>query len=88
MHSKTYKTKIMGSDEADEFILRNQKLFDSLKNGYQDNLESMRGSELVFNCVQLLYYKCHKTIFSRGGSYIDCPDWIKNKNAAINPINK
>ena len=23
-----------------------------------------------------------------GGSYIDPPDWIKNKKATINPINK
>ena len=23
-----------------------------------------------------------------GGSYIDSPDWIKNKNATINPSNK
>ena len=25
---------------------------------------------------------------SYSGSYIDSPDWIKNKNATINPINK
>ena len=25
---------------------------------------------------------------SHGGSYIDSPDWIKNKKATINPINK
>ena len=25
---------------------------------------------------------------SGGGSYIDPPDWIKNKKATINPINK
>ena len=24
----------------------------------------------------------------RGGSYIDSPDWIKNKKATINPTNK
>ena len=32
----------MINDEADEVIA---KLFESLKNGYQNNLESMRGSE-------------------------------------------
>ena len=48
----------------------------------------MRGSEFVFNYVQLLYYKYHKINFSRGGSYIDSPYWIKIKNAAINLINK
>ena len=25
---------------------------------------------------------------NRVGSYIDSPDWIKNKKATINPINK
>ena len=25
---------------------------------------------------------------NRGGSYTDSPDWIKNKKATINPINK
>ena len=43
--------------DADEII----ELFDSLKNRYQNNLESMKGSEFVFDYVQLLYYKCHKT---------------------------
>ena len=48
----------------------------------------MRGSEFVFDYVQLLYYKCHNINFNHGGSYIDSPDWIKNKKAAMNPINK
>ena len=48
----------------------------------------MRGSEFVFNYVQLLYYKCHKRNLNRGGSYIDSPDWIKSKKATINSINK
>ena len=36
-----------------------QEPFDSLKNRYQNNSESMKGSEFVFDYVQLLYYKCH-----------------------------
>ena len=34
------------------------------------------------------YYKSHKIIFKQRGSYIDSPNWIKNKEATINPINK
>ena len=34
------------------------------------------------------FYECHKINFKRGRSYIDSPDWIKNKIATINPINK
>ena len=48
----------------------------------------MKGSEFIFDYIQLLYYKCHKRNFGRGGPYIDSPDWIKNKKATINPINK
>ena len=65
-----------------------KKLFDSLKNRYQSNLQSMRGSEFVFDYVQLLYYKCHKINPICGGSYMDSPDCIKSKKATINPINK
>ena len=38
----------MISDEADEVI---KDLFASLKNRYQNNVESMKGSEFVFNYV-------------------------------------
>ena len=48
----------------------------------------MKGSKFVFDYVQLLYYKCDKINPNFGGSYIDSPDWIKNKKATINPINK
>ena len=75
----------MISDEADEVI---KKLFDSIKNRYQNNLESMKGSESVFDYVHLIYYKCHKINPNRGGSYIDSPDWIESKKAAVNFINK
>ena len=75
----------MISNEVDEVI---KDLFDSLKNTYQNNFESMKGSEFVFDYVQLLYYKRHKINLNCGGSYKDSPDWIKNKKATINPINK
>ena len=85
MHSKSDNIEIMSSDEGDEAF---KKLFDSLKNRYQNNLESMRGSEFVFDYVKLLYYKCHKISFNWGRSYIAPPYWIENKKATINPIIK
>ena len=48
----------------------------------------MKCSEFVFDYIDLLYYKCHKINQNRVGSYVDSPDWIKNKKATINPINK
>ena len=47
----------------------------------------MRGSDFIFDSVQLMYYKCHKVNFKRGDSFIDSPDWIKKKKAAINTRN-
>ena len=34
----------------------------------------MRGSDFIFDCVDLLYYKCRKINPNRGGSYIDSPE--------------
>ena len=60
-------TYMMINDEANEWW---SKLFDSLKNRYQNDLESIKGSEFVFDYIHLLFYKCHKIIQNRGGSYI------------------
>ena len=35
-----------------------------------------------------MYYKCHKINPNHGGLYADSPNWIKNKKATINLINK
>ena len=49
------------------------ELFDSLRSRHQGFLEtSLRGSDLIFDSVQLMYYICHKVNFRR--SYIDSPD--------------
>ena len=55
---------------------------------YQIGLEtSMTCSDFIFDYVHLLYFKHHERNFKWGGSYIDSPDWIKNKKAATNPLN-
>ena len=81
MHWKSDNKEIMINDEADE-------VYKSLKNGYQNFFESMKGTEFVFDYINLLCYKCHKINPNCCGSYIDSPDWIKNKKATINPSNK
>ena len=48
----------------------------------------MKGSVIVFNCVHLLYYKCQKINPNCERSYINSPNWIKNKRKRINPIHK
>ena len=85
MHSKSDNIEIMMNNKANEIL---EKLFYSHENRCQNNLESIKGSESVFDYVQLLYYKCHKINLNRYWSYIDSPNWIKNKKSTINPINK
>ena len=48
MHSKSNNIEIMMNDTEDEVI---EELFDSLKNRYQNNLKSMKGSEFVYDYV-------------------------------------
>ena len=48
----------------------------------------MRGSEFVYDSVDVLYYNLNKVSLSRGGSYIDSLKWLKNKKTTINPQNK
>ena len=48
----------------------------------------MKGIDFIFHCTHLLWCKCHETTFICDGSYISSLDWIKNKKAAVNSINK
>ena len=83
MHSTSDNIKFTPYSDAIEVV---DKMFVLLGSKYQVNLEtSMRGKDFIFDTVQLMYYKCHKVNFKRGGSYIDSPDWIKNKEAIIDP---
>ena len=47
----------------------------------------MKGSDFEFDGVNFLYYDFNKISLNRGGSYIDSPQWLKNKKSTINPKN-
>ena len=86
MHSKSDNIEIIIHDEGDEAV---KEPLGSLKNRYVNNLESTKGSEFLFDYAQLSYYKCRKINLNHIRSYIDSPNWIKNKKATIiTPINK
>ena len=82
--TKSNNIEIMMSNEVDEIV---EELFESLLQKYQEGLEEkMRGSEFVFDSVDLLHYNLHKIIsLNKGASYIDSPKWLKNKKATVNP---
>ena len=85
MHTKSDNTEIMTGSDTNEII---EELFKSFLQRYQEGLQGkMRGSEFEFDGVNLLYYDFNKISLNRGGSYIDSPEWIKNKKSTINPKN-
>ena len=71
MHSKSDNIEVMTYDYPDEIM---EERFET----------QIKGSDFAFVWINLLFYKCHKIIFKRGGSYIDSPDWIKKKKATMN----
>ena len=86
MHIKSNNIEIMVGSETDEII---EELFKSLLQRYQEELEkSVKGSEFVFDSVNLLHYHLQKTSLKIiRSSYKDSPEWLKNKKATINPKN-
>ena len=83
MHTKIDNVEIMIGSETDEII---KDLFESFLKKYQEGLEEyMRGSEFVYDSVDVLYYNLNKVSLNRGGSCIDSPKWLKNKKATITP---
>ena len=75
----------MMGNEKDEIIEKLSEFL--LKNCKKDLEEPMRESEFVLDSINLLYYHLQKIGLKRGGSYIDSPEWLKNKKATINPEN-
>ena len=49
----------------------------------------MKGSEFIFYSVDVMHHHLQKTSLKRTrSSYIDSPEWIKNKKATINQKKK
>ena len=47
-----------------------------------------KGIDFALDCVHLVYKKCYKMKLNQSGTYIDSFDYINNKQATINPINR
>ena len=39
----------------------------------------MKSGDFIFDCVNLLHWKCHKINLKHGRLDIDSPDWIRIK---------
>ena len=78
--------KIRSGNETDDII---KELFKSFLNNYQaEEIILRKGSDFVFESVDLLSYSFHKISLKRAKSYIKSPEWVINKRATVNPKNK
>ena len=85
LYTRSFNEEIMKGSDTDEVI---KLLFESFLKIYDLNLqEKMKGSDFAFDGVNSLYYDFNKMSINRGGSYIDSPQWLKNKKSTINPKN-
>ena len=84
-YTRSDNEEFMNGSDTDEVI---KLLFKSFLQKYEENLqEKMKGSDFEFDGVNFFYYDFNKTSIYRGGSYIDSPQWLKNKKSTINPKN-
>ena len=66
-----------------------KNFFKSFLNNYQkEEIILRKGSDFIFESVDLLSYNFHKINLKRGKSYKKSPEWVINKRATINPKNK
>ena len=76
---------IMWGSDTDDII---RELFGSFLHNYQEELKIIKGSEFIFESVELIDYKLHRARLRRGGSYTKSPEWLLHKGATIHPKNK
>ena len=71
-------------DDTYKFV---SKLFKSLLKSYEKETDTLKGSNLVFDGIDLTLVQFIKIKLKRGGSYIPTLNWISVKKATINPKN-
>ena len=62
-----------------------REIFRSFLHNYQQELKMIKGSDFVFESVDLLDYKLHSVRLNRGRSYRKSPKWLENKKSSNKP---
>ena len=85
MYTISDNIKLIMSSETNDITEEPCK---SLLQKYQEGLEeSMKGSQFIFDSVDLLSYKLQKQVLTERDHHIDSPEWLENQKAIINPKN-
>ena len=73
----------MPSSDTNEIL---EQLLTSLLEKFNDDLQlSRESSNFVYESVEECNIHFNKIDLRRGASFIDTPEWLKHKNATINP---
>ena len=82
-HVNSKNIEILPGDDVNDII---KELTDSFYKNYEERLLILKnGSGYVYDNVEVLAIRFHKMEIKRGSSYIESPEWRKNKKAAIKP---
>ena len=76
---------IMRGTDLEEVI---EDMYQKILGDYETLSQTCESSNYVFVRIVEMTYHCHKVDMNRGSSYVDLPDWIKNKKCCINPKNE
>ena len=83
VHTKSDNIKTMMDSKTYDIV---DEPFEQFLRNYQERLEeSMRGSEFLFDSVDLLHYHLQRVSLERSGEHIDSRKWLFDKKATINP---
>ena len=81
LYVRSDNLSIMQAVDTDDII---RDIFRSFLH-FQEELKIIKGSDFVFESVDLLDYKLHKVSLRRGGSYVKFPEWLANKKCKNKP---
>ena len=63
------------------------EVYNTLKKSFEKISNALDSSDYIFNRIISVDVDIHEIELIRGGSYIELPEWIKNKHAVLNPKN-
>ena len=67
---------IIRGGDTDNII---REIFSSVLRNCQEELKTIKGSDFVFESVELMDYKLHRVLLRRDESYVKSPEWLANK---------
>ena len=82
LYVRSDNVSIMQAIDTDDII---RDIFRSFLQHFQEELKIIKGSDFVFESVDLLDYKLHIVSLRRGRLYVKFPEWLAKKKCNNKP---